>query len=218
MLVFADCRYYSSNLSHRSQQKRKYAHLGDQNHILLAESKFVVPQSLPQSTFPSTFSSLSSTMTNGGSSSSTTIKASSFYSNNNKRHGQPPVSVSTIVSGNGIVEEVPSSEHQYPLQPHNENHSKQFQFRQTSGTNEHYLDRHQGSLYSPFPNRQNHVLESHPSPSIMDKEELQPHPHRKQEQQANHVDNWSETLPTNPLHSIKMVDNIIMFPFNNVFL
>ena len=167
------------------------------------ESKLAGPRSLPRS-------SASISASSNCSSTSVAIKASSFYSTT--RHVSLPVSTSTVSSSSSIIagKVHPTAENQHLSQPSNDKNYRPFQ--QTPGTDH---KQHQGSLHSPFTNRQsslNHVLEARaPSSEVGTVSEPQP---QKRQELSNDIDHWvgaiHETVPTNILQNyqhIKMVSN-----------
>lgn len=207
-------RKYSSCLNHRTQHKRKYAHLqGDQNHFLRVEAKYPPPHSAPQSATPTSSTPLSSTVT---------MKTSSFY-NPSRRPSQQlthnTANSPLTTSSKGIVrlsDEVVPMEDSTVRRPHplsNQYHPKAPSIRRSSGTDEQLFKSQQpGPLPSLYNNsvkqQQNHVMESFPFPSENNSED----PFNKHQQQiGNHLDQWAESVseatPTNLLQAMKIVSS-----------
>ena len=187
------CRKYSSSLNHRTQQKRKYAHLGrDQNHILLAEHKLTTP-SLPSPSLPS----------------SSNIKPSSFYSSSTG-HTHPPATPTPNTEQTFVT-----NNQQHALLNNNDIVGKKNRrpFRTDDVSNKLIND---GSQNAVSTNRRfsNHIQESHPPQTAMEYELQQPIK-RHQDQFSNHVDHhWAESegmstdVPPN-FQPIKIVSNYI---------
>ena len=168
--MYISCRKYSTSLNHRTQRKRKYAHLGrDQNHILLAEHKLTTP-SLPSPSLPS----------------SSNIKPSSFYSNSSITGHAHPLATPTSNTEQAFV----TNNQHVLLNSLSNNDIVGRKYRRSSRTDE--FSNKLSNEASTNRRFSNHILESKPPQTITEFEQ-QPIK-RHQDQFSNHLDhNWAES-------------------------